>query len=104
MLNRLASEDWARDLLDQLYLDFEIQAWADNVDAITNHCDSNGVSLAQGNNVVLIEDLWVKGARCTAEWGTTGRGISLVHDNNDHIKGRVAGRRIVTLPEFVIKK
>ena len=35
MLNRLASEDWARDLLGQLYLDVETQAWADNVDAIT---------------------------------------------------------------------
>ena len=104
MLNRLVSEDWARDLLDQLYLDVEIQAWADNVDAITNHCDSNGVSLAQGNTVVLIEDLWVKGARFTAKRGTTVRGISLVQDNNDHIKGRVAGQRIVTLPEFVIKK
>ncbi|MDB0060245.1 PhnA domain-containing protein, partial [Planktomarina sp.] len=36
----------------------------------------------------MIEDLWVKGARFTAEWGTTVRGISLVQDNNDHIKGR----------------
>jgi protein PhnA len=52
----------------------------------------------------LFEYLWVKGARFTAERGTTVRGISLVQDNNDHIKGRVAGQRIVTLPEFVIKK
>ena len=55
-LNRLASEDWARNLLGQLYLDVETQAWADNVDAITNHRDSKGVSLAQHDNVVLIKD------------------------------------------------
>ena len=103
-LNRLASEGWARDLLDQLYLDVETQAWADNVDAITNHHDSNGVSLAQGDNVVLIKDLWVKGARFTAKRGTTVRGISLVQDNDDHIEGRVEGQRIVILTEFVKKK
>ena len=32
MLHRLAkSEDWATDLLDQLYLDEEVQAWVDEV-------------------------------------------------------------------------
>ena len=97
-LNRLASEDWARNSLGQLYLDVETQAWADNVDAITNHRDSKGVSLAQR------KDLWVKGARFTAKRGTTVRGISLVQDNDDHIKGRVDGQRIVILTEFVKKK
>ena len=103
-LNRLASEDWARDLLGQLYLDVETQAWADNVDAITNHRDSKGVSLAQRDNVVLIKDLWIKGARFTAKRGATVRGISLVQDNDDHIEGRVEGQRIVILTEFVKKK
>lgn len=97
-LNRLASEDWARNLLGQLYLDVETQAWADNVDAITNHRDSKGVSLAQR------KDLWVKGARLNAKRGTTVRGISLVQDNDDHIEGRVEGQRIVILTEFVKKK
>ena len=103
-LNRLASEDWARNSLGQLYLDVETQAWADNVDAITNHRDSKGVSLAQRDNVVLIKDLWVKGARFTAKRGATVRGISLVQDNDDHIEGRVEGQRIVILTEFVKKK
>ena len=31
---------WARDLLDQLYLDEDTQAWVDNVVATTNHKDA----------------------------------------------------------------
>ena len=62
------------------------------------------MTLAQGDNVVLIKDLWVKGARLNAKRGTTVRGISLVQDNDDHIKGWVEGQRIVILTEFVKKK
>lgn len=46
--------DWSRDLLEQLYLDDETQAWADNVAAQTDHKDSNGVALANGDTVVLL--------------------------------------------------
>lgn len=103
MLKRLDAA-WARDLLDQVYLDEGTQAWVDNVAAASQHKDSNGVSLNAGDNVVLIKDLPVKGAGFTAKRGTAVRGISLVADNPEHIEGRVEGQRIVILTQFVKKK
>ncbi len=96
--------DWSRDLADQLYLDEETQSWADNVADQTNHKDSNGVPLATGDTVVLIKDLNVKGAGFTAKRGTAVHRITLVHDNDAHIEGRVEGQRIVILTEFVKKR
>ena len=104
MLTRLADEAWARDLADQLYLDDETRAWVDNVAPMTDHKDSNGVPLSQGDTVVLIKDLPVKGAGFTAKRGTAVRGISLVAENAAHIEGRVEGQRIVILTEFVKKR
>ena len=98
---------WARDLLDGVYLEPEVQAWAEaeaeggaQVPAIV-HRDSNGTVLAQGDTVHLIKDLPVKGAGFTAKRGTAMRGISLVADNAGQIEGRVEGQRIVILTEFV---
>ena len=104
MLKRLAGEGWAQDLLDQLYLDEETQAWADNVAAESQHKDSNGVTLNAGDTVVLIKDLPVKGGGFTAKRGTAVRGISLVQENPEHIEGRVEGQRIVILTQYVKKK
>jgi len=104
MLARLADEGWARDLADQLYLDDDTRAWADNVTPVSEHKDSNDVALAQGDTVVLIKDLPVKGAGFTAKRGTAVRGISLVAENSAHIEGRVEGQRIVILTEFVKKR
>ena len=105
MLNRLSqSTDWARDLLDQLYLDEDLQAWVENEALKLVHKDSNGATLSAGDTVVLIKDLPVKGAGFTAKRGTAVRGISLVADNAGHIEGRVEGQRIEILTEFVKKK
>lgn len=104
LLTRLSEHDWARDLSDQLWLDDDTRAWADNVAAASQHKDSNGAVLNQGDNVVLIKDLPVKGAGFTAKRGTPVRGISLVADNPEHIEGRVEGQRIVILTQFVKKK
>ena len=96
--------DWSRDLAEQLYLDDETQAWADNAPQQSNHRDSNGVSLSAGDTVVLIKDLNVKGAGFTAKRGTAVHRITLVPDNDAHIEGRVEGQRIVILTEFVKKR
>lgn len=109
MLNRLQSEGWPQDLLEMLYLDEETLAWAkatgeggDDEDTV-KHIDSNGVRLQPGDTVVLIKDLNVKGAGFTAKRGTAVRGISLVHDNAEHIEGRVNGQQIVILTQYVKK-
>jgi len=110
MLNRLEAEDWARSLLDMLYLDDETLAWASSTgddsggdSASVIHRDSNGATLASGDTVVLIKDLNVKGAGFSAKRGTAVRNISLVHDNAAHIEGRVNNQQIVILTEFVKK-
>ncbi|MBV1896198.1 MAG: PhnA domain-containing protein [Rhodobacteraceae bacterium] len=104
MLMRLSDESWARDLADQLYLDDDTRFWVDNVAQLVEHKDSNGAVLAQGDTVVLVKDLPVKGAGFIAKRGTAVRGISLVADNAAHIEGRVEGQRIVILTEFVKKR
>lgn len=109
MLTRLRSEGWPQDLLDMLYLDEETLAWAkagaeedDDAEPII-HKDSNGVILEAGDSVVLIKDLNVKGANFTAKRGTAVRNINLVHDNPEHIEGKVNGQQIVILTKFVKK-
>lgn len=104
LLEKLSGEGWARDLAEQLYLDDETRAWAENVPQSFEHKDSNGVSLEQGDTVVLIKDLPVKGAGFTAKRGTAVHKISLVAENAAHIEGRVEGQRIVILTEFVKKR
>jgi len=109
MLNRLKAEGWPQDLLDMLYLDEDMQAWAEvtgegiDPDDVLKHMDSNGVVLQAGDTVVLIKDLNVKGGGFTAKRGTAVRNISLVHDNPEHIEGKVSGQHIVILTQFVKK-
>jgi len=97
-------EAWAQDLGDQLYLEDDVRAWADNQPRQTGHKDSNGQTLSAGDTVVLIKDLTVKGAGFTAKRGTAVHRISLVAENPAHIEGRVEGQRIVILTEFVKKR
>jgi protein PhnA len=108
MLNRLSDEDWARDLLDTLYLDDETLAWAKSGEArndedVVKHIDAHGAILTAGDAVTLIKDLNVKGAGFTAKRGTAVRNISLVAENPKHIEGRINGQQIVILTEFVKK-
>lgn len=109
ILNALRGEGWPLDLLDMLYLDDETLAWAKKTvqdqaaDDEPKHVDSNGVVLEAGDTVVLIKDLPVKGGGFTAKRGTAVRNISLVHDNVEHIEGRVNNQQIVILTEFVRK-
>jgi len=108
MLNSLKAEGWTQDLLDMMYLEDDVRAWAEaGVAADTNdavvHRDSNGAVLEAGDTVTLIKDLNVKGGGFTAKRGTAVRGIRLVEDNAEHIEGRVSGQQIVILTQFVKK-
>jgi len=108
MLDRLKGEGWPQDLLDMMYLEDDVRAWAEadaegnTVDAVV-HRDSNGAVLETGDTVTLIKDLNVKGGGFTAKRGTAVRGIRLVADNAEHIEGRVSGQQIVILTQFVKK-
>lgn len=49
--------------------------------------DSNGNVLADGDTVVVIKDLKVKGSSIPLKQGTVIRNIRLVEDDADHIEG-----------------
>ena len=107
MLHQLRSEGWTQDLLDMMYMEEETEKWAKALEeANANkviHKDANGVVLSAGDTVVVIKDLNVKGSSLVAKRGTAVRRISLVHDNPEHIEGRVGGQQIVLLTKFVKK-
>lgn len=110
MLNRLKNETWAMEALDMMYLDDELLAWAkaeaeqdEPAENDTVHKDSNGVTLNNGDSVVLIKSLDVKGSTINAKMGTPVRNIKLVADNTDQIEGKIEGQQIVILTKFVRK-
>lgn len=109
MLNRLKSEGWPQDLLDMMYMEEDTLKWAKETgddlsdDEKIIHKDSNGAILQNGDSVVLIQDLKVKGGGFTAKRGTAVRRITLVHDNAEHIEGKVDGQQIVILTKYVKK-
>lgn len=107
MLNQLSSENWAQDLLDQMYMDEETAEWAkeglpEEDDDTPPTLDCNGTPLQAGDTVTLIKDLVVKGAGFTAKRGTAVRNISLPA-NNEHIEGRISGTRVVLLSCYMKK-
>ncbi|MFM1877098.1 MAG: hypothetical protein RL266_2835 [Bacteroidota bacterium] len=108
MLNTLKHEGWPQDLLDMMYMDDETSAWAkeglaDESEERIVHRDSNGVVLQQGDSVVIIKDLNVKGTSLVAKRGEAVRNINLVWDNAEQIEGRVGGQQIVILTQYVKK-
>ena len=109
MLNRLLSAGWSQDLLDMMYLDDDSLAWAkalgDGVDEAAKliHRDVNGVVLEAGDSVVLIKDLKVKGTSMVAKQGTAVRRISLDPENETYIEGKIDGKHIVLITQYVKK-
>lgn len=109
VLNNLRGEGWPQDLLDMLFLEEDVLAWAKDTEnaeseaSTLKHTDSNGAVLDSGDTVTLIKDLNVKGGGFTAKRGTVVRNISLDANNEEHIEGRVSGQRIVILTKFVKK-
>lgn len=109
MLNRLRNESWATEALDMMYLDDKNLAWAkatgdhENSTEVQLHRDSNGNLLENGDNVVLIKTLDVKGSTISAKLGTVVKGIRLVPDNHEQIEGKVDGQTIVILTKYLRK-
>ena len=106
MLARLKNTD----LLEMMYLDEEALEWAkatgEGEEEDENklvHKDSNGVTLLDGDSVVLIKDLDVKGATFTAKRGAAVHNIKLVWDDANLIEGRVENQSIYILTQYVKK-
>jgi len=109
MLSRLRKEGWPQDLLDMMYLEEDVlefakatgEGEADPEKLI--HRDVNGVVLQAGDSVVLIKDLKVKGSSMIAKQGTAVRRISLDHENEKYIEGKVGPTQIVIITDYVKK-
>ena len=107
MLNRLKDHSWASDALDMLYLEDDMLNWAkaagdhENDATVVLHRDSNGHILHDGDSVVLIKSLDVKGSTLNAKMGTVVRNIRLVADNTDQIEGKIEGQQIVILTQYL---
>lgn len=110
MLNRLKQESWAMESLEMMYLDDERLAWAkatgdhENDAAVELHKDCNGQVLQDGDAVVLIKSLDVKGSTLNAKMGTVVKNIRLVENNTAQIEGKIEGQLIVILTQYVRKQ
>lgn len=109
MLSRLRQDSWAADNLDMLYLDDDVLEWAKKTgdheqDATVQfHQDSNGTRLYDGDTVVLIKTLDVKGSSISAKLGTVVKNIRLVQDNVAQVEGKIEGQTIVILTKYLRK-
>lgn len=110
MLHRLKQESWAMESLEMMYLDDERLAWAkatgdhENDAAVELHKDCNGQVLQDGDAVVLIKSLDVKGSTLNAKMGTVVKNIRLVENNTAQIEGKIEGQLIVILTQYVRKQ
>ena len=109
MLSRLRNEGWAADSLDILYLEEDTLEWAKKTGDheldgnVEFHQDSNGTRLYEGDTVVLVKTLDVKGSTLSAKLGTVVKNIRLVHDNTEQVEGKVEGQTIVILTKYLRK-
>lgn len=109
MLHRLKAEGWPKDLLDMMYLEPDAleraKATGEGLSESEKiiHRDANGVILENGDNVVLVKDLKVKGSSMVAKQGAAVRKISLDRENAEYIEGKVDGQQIVIITKYVKK-
>lgn len=107
LLNQMKDQDWALETIDSVFLDESVANWAlAEEQAEANrvvHKDAFGNVLQTGDNVVLIENLNVKGTSYIAPKGTQVKKIRLVPDNAEQIEGKINTDTIVILTKFLKK-
>lgn len=81
--------------------EWPIQA-AETTEEIRQVRDSNGNPLQDGDDVLLIKDLKVKGSSTNLKKGTKVRGIRLIDGDHD-ISGRINGTSYELKSEFLKK-
>ena len=105
ILTKLKDTDWAGETLESVFLEENIIEWANAEDELAQepHKDCFGALLSPGDNVVLVQNLNVKGTSFTAQKGTVVKNIKLVHDDPTHIEGKVNGTTIYILTKYLKK-
>jgi len=104
ILHKFKDEDWASNLLNSVDVDEKITNWALSAFEVAPvHKDAFGNLLENGDNVVLVQALNVKGTNFSASKGTIVKKIRLVHDNTEQIEGKINDQTIVILTKFAKK-
>lgn len=104
ILQNFKDEDWASNLIASVDLDENVIQWAMTAFEVADvHTDAFGNKLENGDTVVLTQLLNVKGTSFSASKGTVVKKIKLVHDNTEHIEGKINDQTIVILTKFVKK-
>ena len=104
MLHKLNNQD----LLDMLYLEDDVKAWADkglpseDEEPEEVKKDANGVVLNTGDTITVLKDLDVKGSSIVAKRGTVVKNIRM-GDVTGHIEGKINGTSIYLKCEFIKK-
>lgn len=102
--NKYKEEAWAADLISSVDLDENTVQWAMSAFEVAEvHKDAFGNKLENGDNVVLVQALDVKGTNFTSSKGTVVKKIKLVPDNPEQIEGKINDQTIVILCKFVKK-
>jgi protein PhnA len=93
-----------------MYLEEEKTTWAkadgdhESDGTVELHKDCNGQILQDGDTIVLVKSLDVKGSTLNAKMGTVVKNIKLVADNIEQIEGKIEGQLIVILTKYVRKQ
>ena len=104
ILQQHKGEGWASDLINSVDLDENVIQWAMSAFEVPDvHQDAFGNLLENGDTVVLTQQLNVKGTSFSASKGTVVKKIKLVHDNSEHIEGKINDQTIVILTKYVKK-
>ncbi|MES2566415.1 MAG: PhnA domain-containing protein [Bacteroidota bacterium] len=104
ILYQYKEEEWAENVINSVDIDENIKDWALSAFQVAKiHQDAFGNVLENGDTVVLTQALNVKGTNFTASKGTVVKKIKLVHDNPEHIEGKINDQTIVILCKFVKK-
>ena len=99
-----AEKPWSQEVLSMVEIDEPIINWAMKCfEQNTKHIDAFGNTLENGDNVVLIQALNVKGTNFTASKGTVVKKIRLVADNPEQIEGKINEQMIVILTKYLKK-
>ncbi len=93
-----------------MYLDDELLSWAkanedhESDGSVSLHRDANGNVLENGDTVVLIKSLDVKGSSVNAGLGTVVKNIRLSLNDTNYIEGKIEGQTIVILTQYLRKQ
>ena len=103
-LNKVKEQEWAAQFLSSFDLDEDLLEWAlDSSHVKKEHKDAFGNILQNGDNVVLVQALDVKGTNLTASKGTVVKRIKLISDDAGQVEGKINEQTIVLLTKFLKK-